>query len=69
MKRQRADEMEQFKNNKSAKNTYLFFTIALLAWSLINVFTKGEPGWEFVILLIGNIIFFCSRVFYKRKLQ
>lgn len=65
----KADEMEQQQNDKSAKNTYIFFTIALLVWSLFNFFTKGKTGWEFSILLTGNVIFFWSRVFYRRKTQ
>ncbi|WP_342438932.1 hypothetical protein NSS79_07950 [Paenibacillus sp. FSL L8-0436] len=69
MKLQRADEMEQFQNDKSARNTYIFFTLALLVWSLINMFSKGETGWEFTILLIGNVIFFWSRIFYRRKMK
>ncbi|AIQ24549.1 hypothetical protein H70737_17850 [Paenibacillus sp. FSL H7-0737] len=66
---QRADEMEQFQNDKSAKNAYIFFTLALLVWSLVNFFSKGKTDWEFTILLIGNTIFLWSRVYYKRKMK
>ncbi|MGF9696526.1 hypothetical protein [Paenibacillus sp. MABNR03] len=69
MKLQRADEMEQFQNDKSAKNTYIFFTLAFLLWSAINLISKGKTGWEFTILMIGNAIFFWSRVFCKRKMK
>lgn len=69
MKLRKADEMEQYQNDKSAKNAYVFFTAALLVWSLINFFTKGHTGWEFSILLLGNTVFWWSRVFYKRKMQ
>nr|WP_027091558.1 hypothetical protein [Cohnella thermotolerans] len=65
----KADEMEQYQNDKSAKNAYLFFTVALLVWSFIDFFKKGQTGWEFTILLIGNAIFLGSRVFYKRKMR
>ncbi|MFC6456321.1 MULTISPECIES: hypothetical protein [Paenibacillus] len=65
----KADEMEQYQNDKSAKNAYLFFTAALLIWSLIDFFSNGKTGWEFTILLIGNAIFLWTRVFYKRKMQ
>jgi hypothetical protein len=69
MKLQRADEMEQFQNNKSAKNSYIFFTLALLVWSLINLFSKGKTGWEFTIFLVGNVVFFWSRIFYRIKMK
>lgn len=69
MKLRKADEMEQYQNDKSAKNAYMFFTIALLVWSLIDFFTKGKTGWEFTILLIGNAIFFWSRAYYNRKMR
>jgi uncharacterized membrane protein YgdD (TMEM256/DUF423 family) len=69
MKLRKADEMEQLQNDKSAKNTYLFFSIALLIWSLINFFTTGKTGWEFTILLIGNAIFWGSKMFYRRKMR
>lgn len=69
MKLRKADEMEQFQNDKSAKSAHIFFTLALLVWSLINFISVGKTGWEFTILLIGNAIFFWSRVFYKRKMK
>ncbi|WP_340003711.1 hypothetical protein MHH52_16910 [Paenibacillus sp. FSL K6-0276] len=69
MKLRKADEMEQCQTEKSAKNAYIFFTLALLVWSLFNFFTKGETGWEFPILMIGNTVFLWSKVFYKRKTQ
>jgi len=69
MKLRKADEMEKYQNDKSAKNAHIFFTVALLVWSLVNFFTKGQTGWEFSILLLGNVVFWWSRVFYKRKMQ
>ncbi|MFD0869467.1 Uncharacterised protein [Chlamydia abortus] len=65
----KADEMERYQSDKSARNAFVFFTVALLAWSLTNFFTVGKTGWEFTILLGGNVVFFGSRVFYKRKMQ
>ena len=69
MKIRKADEMEQYQTDKSAKNAYIFFTLALLVWSLFNLVTKGKTGWEFTFLLIGNTVFLWSKVFYKRKTQ
>lgn len=69
MKLRKADEMEQYQSDKSSKNAYIFITLALLAWSLFNYFTKGKTGWEFSILLVGNCVFFWSRLYYKRKTQ
>lgn len=69
MKLRKADEMEQYQNDKSAKNAYIFFTAALLIWSLFKFFTEGKTGWEFAVLLTGNAVFLWSRVIYKRKMQ
>ncbi|RLQ93862.1 hypothetical protein [Falsibacillus albus] len=63
----KADEMEKAHNDKSAKNAFLFYTAALLIWSMYDLFTKGKTGWEFTVLLIGNAIFFWTRVAYDRK--
>ncbi|WP_179281030.1 hypothetical protein [Paenibacillus sp. XY044] len=69
MKIRRADEMEQYHTMKSAKNAYIFFTAALLVWSLVNLISTGKTGWEFSILLIGNAVFWWTRVIYKRKTE
>jgi hypothetical protein len=65
----KADEMETYQNEKSAKYAFLFYTAALFIWSLYAFFAKGETGWQFTILLMGNAIFFWSRVVYKRKMR
>ncbi|MCG7381220.1 hypothetical protein [Paenibacillus sp. ACRRY] len=69
MKLRKADEMEQVQTEKSAKNAYIFFTLALLVLSLVNWMATGKTGWEFSILLAGNAVFLWSRVYYKRKTQ
>ncbi|CAM2880392.1 hypothetical protein PASE110613_05675 [Paenibacillus sediminis] len=69
MKFRKADEMERYQSEKSAKYAFMFYTIALLVWSLFDFFTKGKTGWEFTILLIGNAIFFWSRAIYNRKMR
>jgi hypothetical protein len=47
----------------------MFYTTALLIWSLYDFFAKGETGWQFTILLIGNAIFLWSKVVYNRKMK
>ncbi|GAV14673.1 hypothetical protein ABN764_03150 [Paenibacillaceae sp. P-4] len=63
------DEMERYHNDKSAKNGYMFYTIALLLWGLYDFTVKGNSGLQFTILLIGNAIFLWTRVYYKRKVM
>ncbi|SMG23538.1 hypothetical protein [Paenibacillus aquistagni] len=69
MRFRKADEMEKYQNEKSAKNAFMFYTTALLIWSLYDFFAKGEAGWQSTILLIGSAIFFWTRVVYNRKMM
>ncbi|QOS97912.1 hypothetical protein JNUCC42_15335 [Brevibacterium sp. JNUCC-42] len=65
----KADEMEKSHNEKSAKNTFMFYTVALLIWSLYDFFKSGNTGLQFTILLIGTAIFFWTRVYLNRKMN
>ncbi|MCG7406321.1 hypothetical protein MH117_02750 [Paenibacillus sp. ACRRX] len=69
MKLRKADEMEQFQNEKSTKNGFIFYTVALLGWALFDMFTKGTPGVQMTFLLIGCAIYFWSRVAYHNKMK
>ncbi|MBE5103469.1 hypothetical protein [Priestia aryabhattai] len=67
MRIKKADEMEIYENKQAAKNSFLFYTAALLLWTLYDFIVKGQRGIEFLILMIGTAIFFWTRVYYKRK--
>lgn len=67
MKIQKADEMERYHSDQSAKNGFIFYTLALLIWSLVHFLAKGETGWEFTVMLAGCAVYFGSRVFFNRK--
>jgi hypothetical protein len=69
MKLRKADEMERYQNDQSAKYGFIFYTISLLIWSLYDFFVKGNSGWQFTILLIGCAVYFWSRVVYNRKIN
>ncbi len=69
MKIKKADEMEKYENKQAAKNSFLFYTVALLIWTLYDLIKNGERGWQFTILMIGTAIFFWTRVYYKRKVH
>jgi len=69
MKLRKADEMERYQSDQSAKYGFIFYTIALLIWSLYDFFVKGDSGWQFTILLIGNAVYFNSRVIFNRKMN
>ncbi|MED3623533.1 hypothetical protein P4482_09410 [Neobacillus thermocopriae] len=59
--------MEKYQSDQSAKYGFIFYTIALLIWSLYSFFTSGDAGWQMTILLIGCAVYFWSRVIYNRK--
>ncbi|AKF93455.1 hypothetical protein ABE137_01475 [Brevibacillus laterosporus] len=65
----KADEMEKSHNEKSARNTFMFYTVALLIWSLYDLVKTGSAGIQFTILLIGTAIFYWTRVYLHRKVQ
>lgn len=43
-KMRKADEMERYQTDKSAKIAFVFYTAALLAWGLYNFFQHREDG-------------------------
>jgi hypothetical protein len=69
MKLRKADEMEKYQSDQSAKYGFLFYTLALLVWSLYDFFVKGDSGWQMVVLLVGCAVYFWSRVVYNRRMN
>lgn len=69
MKMRKADEMEKYQSDQSAKYGFIFYTVALLVWSLYSFFTNGDSGWQMTILLIGCAVYFWSRVILNRKMN
>lgn len=69
MKMRKADEMEKYQSDQSAKYGFIFYTVALLIWSLYSFFTNGDSGWQMTILLIGCAVYFWSRVILNRKMN
>ncbi|AKP47260.1 MULTISPECIES: hypothetical protein [Bacillus] len=69
MKWRKADEMEKYQSDQSAKYGFIFYTVALLIWSLYSFFTNGDSGWQMTILLIGCAVYFWSRVVFNRKMN
>ncbi|MDR6999660.1 hypothetical protein [Neobacillus niacini] len=69
MRLRKADEMEKYQSDQSAKYGFIFYTIALLIWSAYDFYAKGNSGLQFTILLIGNAVYLYSRVVYNRKMN
>ncbi|MEH7107833.1 hypothetical protein [Bacillus sp. JJ1764] len=69
MRLRKADEMEKYQSDQSAKYGFIFYTLSLLIWSLYELFSKGNSGWQFTILLIGSAVYFWSRVVYSKKMN
>ncbi|WP_047980235.1 hypothetical protein [Ornithinibacillus contaminans] len=65
----KADEMERYHSDQSSKYGFVFYTIALLAWSLYDFIVTGDYGWQMTILLLGSAVYFWSRVVYSRKMN
>jgi len=69
MRLRKPDEMEKHQSDQSAKNGFIFYTLALFIWSMYDFFIKGNSGWQFTILLLGNVVYFWSRMIYNRKMN
>ncbi|WP_419884089.1 hypothetical protein ACN6MY_05935 [Peribacillus sp. B-H-3] len=65
----KADEIEKYQSDQSAKYGFIFYTIALFIWSLYGFFIKGDSGWQMTILLIGCAVYFWSRAIFNRKMN
>ncbi|GGA46523.1 hypothetical protein [Paenibacillus physcomitrellae] len=65
----RADEMEQYQSDQSAKYGFIFYTVALLVWALYDWISTGDSGWQFSILLVGCAVYFWSRAIYNRRMS
>lgn len=69
MKLRKADEMEQNHNLKSARNSFVFYTIALATWVIYEFIKTGEPGLEVFILIVGGAVFWWSRTILYRQTE
>lgn len=65
----KADEMEKSQANKSARISFVFYTIALLVYSIYSVSTSGELGIPFIILMAGLVVFFVSNLIFRKKMK
>lgn len=69
MKLRKPDEMERSHNLNSARNAFIFYTIALLIWAAYDFILTGNLSWQVTILLIGTAIFWWSRVVLYRNTE
>ncbi|KXY40499.1 MULTISPECIES: hypothetical protein [Bacillus] len=69
MRIQKQDEMEQYHIAKASKNAFMVYTVLLLIWSLFDNFRNGHLGNAFLILSIGNAVYFLTLVVQKRKIE
>ncbi|EEM92227.1 MULTISPECIES: hypothetical protein [Bacillus cereus group] len=66
---QKQDEMEKHHVAKASKNGFMVYTALLLIWSLYDNFRNGHLGNAFLILSIGNAVYFWTLVVQKRKIE
>ncbi|MHA2890679.1 hypothetical protein [Bacillus cereus] len=69
MRIQKQDEMEKYHVEKASKNAFIVYTVLLLFWSLYDNFKNGHLGNAFLILSIGNAVYFFTLVVQKRKIE
>ncbi|HFK1710905.1 MULTISPECIES: hypothetical protein [unclassified Bacillus (in: firmicutes)] len=69
MQIQKQDEMEQYHVAKASRNAFMVYTVLLLIWSLYDNFRNGYLGNAFLILSIGNAVYFWTLVVQKRKIE
>lgn len=60
--------MEMFITNRALKIQMIFFNLALLVWVLYDVFQASKLNLAFLILVIGNILFFATQLIYRKKM-
>lgn len=64
------DEMEKQQSDQAAKNGFIFYTVALLLWAIVNqINSHGDGGWAFIILMGGVMVYAFTRVYYNRKVR
>ena len=69
MKNKKADEMELAINFKAARLAYVFVTISLVIWMIVDFATTGEfPLPQLIIVALQNIIFFGSKFLMTRRM-
>jgi len=69
MNMEKPDEMERFQNGKAGALYLCILWLNLVSLVIVRFFTKGDLRWQFIILLMGNVIFFGSRLIYSRKMS
>ena len=65
----KANEKEKSHDLKAARNSFMFYTIALLIWAFVSFINTGDFGWQMTILLIGTAIYWWSKVVLGKKTQ
>ena len=69
MKNKKADEMEMAINLKAARLAYVFVTISLVIWTIVDFATTGEfPLPQLIIVALQNVIFFGSKFLMTRRM-
>lgn len=69
MQIKKADEMEMAINLKAARLAYVFVTISLVIWMIVDFATTGElPLPQFLIIALQNVIFFGSKSLMTRRM-
>jgi len=63
----KGDEGGSYIANKAIKISWLFYNIALLLWSVVELIQSRELTFVFIILLAGQIVFWGFYLYYLKK--
>ncbi|NLK51541.1 MAG: hypothetical protein GX295_03705 [Syntrophomonadaceae bacterium] len=65
----KADEMETHIAFLSMRITWVFTTLALLAWSWYDFFYYNKLNYAFIIVATGGVIYWLTSIYYKFKMR
>lgn len=64
----KSNEMNGPRKEKSATYALLFYSVALLVWSIYDIFIRDKFGVPLCILLIGSSVFLWTKVYHHQEM-
>lgn len=65
----KADELESAITLKAIKWAWVYSTLFLLVWCVMELILSGSfPGLQFLLLSTQNVIFFISHLYFRKKM-
>lgn len=64
----KADEMEMAINFKAMRLSWVFLTLSLLVWSMVDVIKEGTLGTPFLLLMVSGSISSSTKLWLTRRM-